>query len=221
MKKMLFKFASMTIGFALGVSALTLSGNNGIYTSARSLPSLQTLQANADSGIEEEEYAVYSALINANTGDENRDRLLVINEQPSPWVGFLEEERDKFYEDLKKSSPELMLETVEDLRAKNKEQHKFARHFDIKRRYILVSEKELDAFFKEGGGWWEEFYRKYPKSTGIATFSRVGFNADRTQALVYQGHSCGGLCGGGSYLLLVKSNGVWTNKGGIGPTWVS
>jgi hypothetical protein len=173
-------------------------------------------------GIEDEEYAVYSALINASLNDENRNRPLVIEETPSPWIGFIDEERASFYDDLKKSSPALLAETVDDLQAKNKESHKFERRFDIGRPYLLISEKELEDIFQEGGGGgWDEFFQKYPQARGFATFSRVGFNQEKTQALVYQAHSCGGLCGGGSYVLLVKSNGVWTSKGSIGPVWVS
>ena len=39
--------------------------------------------------------------------------------------------------------------------------------------------------------------------------SAVGFNNDHTRALVYVGHGCGGLCGGGTYHLMVKMNGRW------------
>lgn len=39
--------------------------------------------------------------------------------------------------------------------------------------------------------------------------SAVGFNRDRTRALVYVGHHCGMLCGGGRYHVLVKTDGRW------------
>lgn len=39
--------------------------------------------------------------------------------------------------------------------------------------------------------------------------SAVGFNNERTRALVYVGHHCGALCGGGTYHLMVKMNGKW------------
>jgi hypothetical protein len=39
--------------------------------------------------------------------------------------------------------------------------------------------------------------------------SAVGFNNERTRALVYVGHHCGNLCGGGTYHLMVKMNGKW------------
>lgn len=39
--------------------------------------------------------------------------------------------------------------------------------------------------------------------------SAVGFNNEHTRALVYVGHHCGNLCGGGTYHLMVKMNGTW------------
>jgi hypothetical protein len=37
----------------------------------------------------------------------------------------------------------------------------------------------------------------------------VGFSRDGMRALVYVGHECGSLCGGGKYHLLVKKDGRW------------
>jgi hypothetical protein len=39
--------------------------------------------------------------------------------------------------------------------------------------------------------------------------SAVGFNRNGTRALVYVGHHCGSLCGGGTYDLLFKKDGRW------------
>ena len=39
--------------------------------------------------------------------------------------------------------------------------------------------------------------------------SAVGYNQDRTRALVYVGHHCGRLCGSGMYYLLVQRAGRW------------
>src|ERR1044071_6206003 len=215
-KRSIFRLIILALAFSMGVSAIAFRGNSKLVS-----PS-QLSQQTRQSEIEEEEYAVYSALINERTDDENVNRSIIIMDQPSPWVGFIDEERNSFYEDLLKSSPGLMAETVNDLKAKNKEHHRFTRRFNITRRYVPVSEKEIeDLFSKDVLGGWEKFYRKYPETRGYATFSRVGFNAEKTQALVYQAHSCGGLCGGGSYILLTKTSGVWTIKGSVGPTWVS
>jgi hypothetical protein len=54
--------------------------------------------------------------------------------------------------------------------------------------------------------------------------SAVGFNREGTRALVYVGHYCGSLCGGGGYHLLVKMFGVWSvdrEFRGMSCRWVS
>jgi hypothetical protein len=43
----------------------------------------------------------------------------------------------------------------------------------------------------------------------VVRLSRVGFDADRTRALVYRGQVCGPLCGSGGYVLLEKRSGAW------------
>jgi hypothetical protein len=175
-----------------------------------------------ESGIEAEEYAVYAAVIKYNDRDDNPDRIFVIEEQPSPWITPSDAEKSEFYDEMRKSSSALQAETVEDLRAKNKESFKFTRNFNISRQYALISDAEIESIFKGGvGDGWKRFNEKYPKSNGISTFSRVGFNADKTQALVYRGNRCEGLCGSGLYYLLSKKNGVWTITGNVGPSWIS
>jgi hypothetical protein len=46
-------------------------------------------------------------------------------------------------------------------------------------------------------------------SRGWIELSAVGFNADKTVAVVYMGHHCGGLCGGGGFHVLQKKGGKW------------
>jgi len=41
--------------------------------------------------------------------------------------------------------------------------------------------------------------------------SPVAFHADKTLAAVYMGHGCGSLCGGGTFDILKKKDGVWKN----------
>ena len=144
MKSILLRFTTLALTFTVGVAAIALLGNGRIFSSAKRFSQSQSSSREQRRGIENEEYAVYSALINENTGDENINRPLVIKDQPTAWVGSLEEEKSTFYEDLQKSSSILSSETVDDLRAKNKEAHTFKRRFDIKRQYILVSEKEIE-----------------------------------------------------------------------------
>jgi hypothetical protein len=56
---------------------------------------------------------------------------------------------------------------------------------------------------------WVRFFKKYPNTPGIIVVSRIGFNHDHTQAVVYTGYTCGTMCGQGEYARLAKNNGVW------------
>jgi hypothetical protein len=56
---------------------------------------------------------------------------------------------------------------------------------------------------------WVRFFKKHPNTPGIVLVSRIGFNGDHTQAIVYTGYACGTLCGQGEYAHLVKTEGAW------------
>jgi hypothetical protein len=77
-------------------------------------------------------------------------------------------------------------------------------------KHVLISEEEIAKIMKAGE--WELFYQKYPKSQGLISLSRVGFDAGRTQALVYFGNPTSATSGKGGYLLLEKRAGTWTIK---------
>jgi hypothetical protein len=49
----------------------------------------------------------------------------------------------------------------------------------------------------------------FPNNLGYFVVSHVGLNLEKTEALVYVDHFCGGLCGEGEYVLMRKVNGVW------------
>jgi hypothetical protein len=71
----------------------------------------------------------------------------------------------------------------------------------------IVTSEEVNAAMADHG--WDGFYKTYPDSGGWIELSAVGFNADRTVAVVYVGHSCGSLCGGGRFHVLQKRDNKW------------
>jgi len=96
--------------------------------------------------------------------------------------------------------------------------------FEASVPYQLVTKASVDEIFaKKGVAGWADFYAKYPDSGGVISMSAVGFNAEKTIAIVYMGHSCGGLCGGGSYHVLQKTGGKWSEVQWKGMTcmWAS
>jgi hypothetical protein len=68
------------------------------------------------------------------------------------------------------------------------------------------------AFFvnpSELGTTTSDFEARFPNNLGYFVVSHVGLNLNKTEALLYSDYFCGGLCGGGSYVLMRKVDGVW------------
>jgi len=69
-------------------------------------------------------------------------------------------------------------------------------------RAVFVKPSDLGT--KQG-----DFEARFPNNFGYFVVSRVGLNLNKTEALFYMDHFCGGLCGGGGYFLMRKVEGVW------------
>lgn len=54
-----------------------------------------------------------------------------------------------------------------------------------------------------------DFRSRFPNEGAYLIVSRVGLNLSDTEALLYIDNFCPGLCGGGTYILMRKANGVW------------
>jgi hypothetical protein len=86
------------------------------------------------------------------------------------------------------------------------------RNFNLDQPYELLPWDETPSsswFQRPGLGGWEEFRVRYPDSYGWMELSAVGFNPEKTVAVVYMGHSCGNLCAGGGFTVLRKEAGKW------------
>ena len=86
--------------------------------------------------------------------------------------------------------------------------------FSIPKPYKIVSESELQSAFRQHPSndirdGWEGFRESFPDSSGYLILSGVGFNSDRTMALVYIEHRCGNMCGASRYYILQKRDGEW------------
>jgi hypothetical protein len=69
-------------------------------------------------------------------------------------------------------------------------------------RAVFVNRSDLGA--KVG-----DFEARFPDNFGFFVVSHVGLNLNKTEALLYLDHFCGGLCGGGDYVLMRKVNSAW------------
>jgi hypothetical protein len=84
-----------------------------------------------------------------------------------------------------------------------------ARNIPTEATYELLPEKKIRAIFKPERRW-EAFYELYPLSHGgYYWFSPVGFDPQKTHAIVTINHLCGMLCGGGEPRFFEKVGGKW------------
>jgi hypothetical protein len=166
-------------------------------------------RARNQSGIPAEEYAIYAAAIGnmfaidkVSSDSQLKGRLLVIEDRTVKnhfvaVVGKDEGEMLKY-----EFSPTVSQETIDDYLAKNAKSHRLTKSFDFKLEYTLIPEGEIGSIFES------------------VALSRAGLNSGGNQALVYMQHSCGPLCGGGHYMLLVKKKRRWVVKEKF-TSWVS
>jgi len=102
---------------------------------------------------------------------------------------------------------------TEDFESRNARSFTLEAKLDLS-TYKFIPREDAAAFLKEN-----------PRSGVVLEVSAPGYNADRSRALVYVGHRCGSLCGGGTYHLLVKREGKWQRdtefRGGPFCAWVS
>jgi hypothetical protein len=73
----------------------------------------------------------------------------------------------------------------------------------------LISADDMHALFSKGPKrGWKSFHRKYPHRA-LLFVSAVGFNPDKTVAVVATESDCGALCGSAGMSFLRKVDGVW------------
>lgn len=156
-----------------------------------------------------DEYSVYTSLLQQEF-IAKRTKEIVIRKQTD--VENFSDDKSPAY--LTESLPSLEKQTFEDFGSRNKKFAELTEKFNLKVKVNIVGE-EIDRIFRKGRqrnskvDGWEAFHKKYPTAGAIITLSRVGFNGDKTQALMFIAHGCSWLCGEGNYVLLVKKDGNW------------
>jgi len=173
--------------------------------------------------LSQEDYAVFGALLNGLHGPEDPEEawegkeILITNFTATPD----KPERQANWGFRSNSSTSPSQETLRDYAERAHGACTVKPEFGDPNSYKIIERDEVDGFFKKGvGRGWQEFYSKYPKSAGYWQFSRPGYNSSRDEAMLYVGHSCGGLCGTGHLYLLSKQNGKWTVKNRV-MLWIS
>jgi hypothetical protein len=109
-------------------------------------------------------------------------------------------------------------ELREEFVKQNRSPENIALPSELSDRYRLVNQEVLKSIFADARGW-SEFHRRFP-GAGLLEFSRIGFNSDRTEALVYMSESSGIKNGGGDYFVLTRIGKTWVIKEKIN-AWLS
>jgi hypothetical protein len=159
---------------------------------------------------DEEEYSLLSALIDEMYPKETV-KLMVIQAQTTTFTPY----RSNLIETLqrvKEKIPALDEETLKNFQSQNEQSYLLQRLFKLDANYVLISPEKIGDYFGKDGGWWPAYYKDYPESQGLMMVSRVGFNSEMTQALVYASNQSGDLAGEGFFVLLARDKGVWKVK---------
>jgi hypothetical protein len=183
----------------------------------------QTITAqNQRTKISKEEFAVYSAVINKSfaggkvTFDtQSKVKLLVIADHNITTLRAYRPESVDFMR-----LPELSEQTFNDFVQKNEDLQKLKDNFTIELKRTLIKKDEIERIFKDEEKGWEKFYKSFPDSGGYIGLSRVGFDKEKKQAIVYMEHYCHDLCASGHFLLLKKGKEGWEVVNGY-MAWIS
>lgn len=203
----------LSIGMS-GLFLLLLVGCTTIINN-RDIPPTQTVPATdtmppllSKEEREAMEQELYVALLEAETSA----KVVILSTQSAiygDWNALkssTEAEREAQYERVHSSLARLTTETWNDFIAVHGEPIVLPDTLPLDREYEVLTPTELSEIWQIGD--WETFYTTYPNS-GLFNLSRVGFNANQTQALVYMEQWCPGKCGEGNLYLLEKEAGGW------------
>jgi hypothetical protein len=158
----------------------------------------------------DEAYLVYGALLPFEEGYINAQKSLVIQRETVPTtVPAGSDTLDLSC--LNKSLAGRFNDAIADFDRVNTRRWLLQAKVRSLKAYKLVSADAIQAFFKDQDlkHSWDAFYKRYPGSGGFLTVTAVGFNRDKTLAVVHSGTTCGSLCGSWALHFLQKVDGEW------------
>lgn len=149
-----------------------------------------------------EEYAVFRALLDHGLGPEAQQVVVAESTTGDP-AGILPSGQA---DDARAKDLGTSLELLRDWSLMNQRTFTLGEGFNTRVPHVLLPDTVRETLFRgdqpEQG--WRLFFRKYPLSAGLVRLSRVGFNAARSEALVYLEFQCGAECGSGRLIQLAR-----------------
>jgi len=195
---------SLTGTFLLGLAAVGTAGYLVTVSPVdRYLLGRECVEARDAAGTDElaDEWAVYQAFFKEE--GLNESHILIIDDSlsfDSPTDGS-------------RIIPTASAAANVDYREKNRTEYSLSCLFASKGASFITTE-EIHRLPESN--FWGAFRFSHPLTFGILSLSRVGFNSDRTEAIVSFGFSCGGLCGHSSVWKFTKIDGKWRKTGTSG-----
>lgn len=206
MEKLFVRLAVALLTFALGVGCVTLllvkKRHSSFAIIEVNVPvSSQSVRTESVDEISPEAYAVYSAML-GGAARKQKINLFLVAESTIQGTRVNDESSKNMFEEMRREHPDLSSETTESFVAKNEKPYPLSPKFKTDFAVMLVNRTEEEKFFNERYELFKDGKKikvKFKDTDGVCSFSRVGFNRERTQALVYKDYICGVLCGGGGY----------------------
>lgn len=156
-----------------------------------------------------DEYIIYSIVIDATVRPIRQGYDEIVIEKLTTTSDGLTE-FSQMSNQTRKQLSKTTQETLNNFLSINKKPHRLTDSFYLKIKPRLISIEELRKYFAESPGGWAKFYANHPKAArGILNFSRVGFNKQHNEAIVYRAYQQDYLCGRGDYVVLKKKNDSW------------
>jgi len=195
-EKYLWRIAIVLMTFAFGVGIVWMLAKDSIPVNVRIEPSQNQPR---QFPVSDEGYAVISAVLSST----NIYEQIVISDHafdeiPNQRINAFD------YENY-----DLSKEVIDDYIRSNADRYKVENKFTVPGNFFLISQQEADMLVpQDTDGEWIKFRERFPKSRNrITYFSNVGFNREKTEALVYVASQCR-TCDG-VFFFLKKHNGKW------------
>jgi hypothetical protein len=200
--RILLRIKSFWTAFALGIIFVAVFSDNVEVSPILQIETSPVRRtANPAKPVANEDYAVFSAVMEQHLSA--RETYIIGDE------AF--DEAPENAQNTNRGSSRESRETLNDYIAKNKEPRSLQNRFALKSQspVILFSREEKDEAFAKNEAGWDKFFEKYPQSSGIINFSNVGFNREKTEALVRVKYLCALCSGKETFYLLTKQGEQW------------
>lgn len=167
--------------------------------------------------IDPEDYQIYSTVLDSMFSYHS----LIVNQQTTP---LLEDNTENpQYQYLMELYIDFDSTLIRSYLFNNDTTYTFNNNFTcLKNRVQLITSSEISYYFSDRdiNNGWKRFYSDYPNSGGIVYFSRIGYNTDKTQALLEIDDIYCSLGAEGYLIYMTKDGNQWKIKN-ILLMWIS